>query len=228
VRPLLGARPRERENLTIKLTVVAQLRLSVALEGTHVDAELLDHLELRGDTSANDGACGGLIGEPLCHAGNRIQRLGGERLRRDGPQIRGTVADSERLKSGALPQKSHHGEELRRSGLGQKHGTCRISAQVPALLAAVVVDLQVPGALAAHLEHVPLPQGGQLDRIGPRCGTQRSVILDDDGERRGQSQYHGARSAGEPMRFEPMNCPLAGVGAMMTWTLSDSLSASVF
>src|SRR6185312_4352816 len=121
----------------------------------------------------------------------------------------------------------------------------RLAAHVAAALAPVVVDLEIAGAPTAQLHHVALPERRQLGGRGARRRTQRGVILHHDGER-GGGQHHWPRSAAllpgraagpgavralirfEPMRFEPMNCPGAGVGAMMTWTLSESLSARVF
>ena len=46
--------------------------------------------------------------------------------------------------------------------------------------------------------------------------------------RRGRRIVEALAELWSPMRFEPMNLPAAGSGAMMTCTLSESLSASVF
>ena len=71
-----------------------------------------------------------------------------------------------------------------------------------------------------------------MSSVAPERGAARSAawswttIASDGGER----GNHRGRSGGgtAPTRFEPMNSPAAGVGTMITCTLSESLSASVF
>ena len=118
----------------------------------------------------------------------------------------------------------------------------RIAAQVTTPFEPVVPDLEIATALAADVEQLTLPQPRQLRSARAGCGAQRDAILDHDRQGGGKGNDHcgssvppasgvaatGWAAARVPMRFEPMNCPAAGVGAMMTCTLSESLSARVF
>ncbi len=106
-------------------------------------------------------------------------------------------------------------------GLVEGHRADRLALQVAAPLAAIVVDLQVSGALAADLEHIALPERRKFGGAGFRGGADRGVVLDNNGERRGEGQDHCELSAlvlavadasltepvefFAPMRLEPMN-----------------------
>src|SRR5271156_6213160 len=95
---------------------------------------------------------------------------------------------------------------------------------------------------AADLEHISLPKVRKLGGARAGSNAQCRMVLDHDGERRYEGEHHrapatlavgtAASSAGlalrSPRRLEPINFPAAGSGAMMTCTLSESLSASVF
>jgi hypothetical protein len=170
-------------------------------------AELLHHREVRGDVGMAGVAAGGIACQPLGHGGDRIERLGGERACRRGAQVRRTEADTEGLGARLVTQEAQYGEQLRRVALGNPDRARRLIAQESAALAPVVVDLEVSGALGAHLEHVPLPERLELGGVGARRAAQRRVILRDDRQRRGERQPHQCRSFGGsmPSRFEPMN-----------------------
>src|SRR5580658_2923952 len=88
---------------------------------------------------------------------------------------------------------------------------------------AMVVDHQVAAALAPQFKYIPLPEHGLSRCQLARRGAQRHLVLRDDGKNQGGQLAHLL-----PSKFEPMKPPWVGGAAMMTWTLSESLSAMVF
>src|SRR5205807_350692 len=227
-----------------KLAVITRLYPTIALESPHANAELRDHLEVCGHVGTPRASARRLVGQPLGHPGDRSEGLGGESRCGHGLEIRGAVADPERLKSAALAQEAQHRQQRRRIRLGESHPPDPLAPQVSAPLTPIVVDLEVSRVLATDLEHIPLPERRQLGSARPRRRAECGVVLDHDGESRREGGDHyglpaaaaalagapATRLAGPcvPIRFDPMNCPGGGDGAMMTCTLSESLSASVF
>ena len=153
---LLRAGAGHGQHAAEELAVVAHLYSSVALEALHVNAELLHPLEMRGCVSGAARAPRGYVGQAFGHLRNGIEGLGGERSDRCGFQVGRAVTDAEGLGSRGATQEAQNGEELRRGGLGERHRPHRLAAQVTTPLAMIVVDLEIPGALAPDFDDVPL------------------------------------------------------------------------
>ena len=130
------------------------------------------------------------IGEPLGHAGDRIERLGGECAGRRRLEVCGAVADPERLGASGIAQEAQHRQEGRRIGLAETDRTDRFGFHVAAALTAIVVALEVAGALVPDLEHLALPERRQLGRARTWGGTQRRAVLYYDRERRSKAEQH--------------------------------------
>src|SRR5271163_2395489 len=173
-----------------------------------------------------------MICEPLRHLGDGVEGLGSNGAGRYGLKIRRAVTNSECLESWALAQKTQHGEKFGGSGLRKIDRPGSVPPQVSAPLAAIVVDFEVSGKFAADLEYVSLPETCEFGGARARRSAQRGVVLNHDGERRGECDNHreaptlevravDAASLGftelrSPRRLEPMNVPAAGSGAIIT------------
>src|SRR5258708_14961802 len=105
----------------------------------------------------------------------------------------------------------------------------------------MVVDLQLAGVPAPDLEQFALPQLCVSRGAPGRRGAQCNVVLCDDSEHAhrdgGDGGHHCAPVAtasppcpfgASPISPEAMNRPSVPAGAMITRTLSESLSATVF
>src|SRR5215469_4055433 len=185
-----------------------------------------------------------LIGEPLGHLCDGSEGLGCQGALRHRLQVCRAVTDSQSLRSRAFAQEAHHGQKLRSGSLGELNGSSHIPSEVASPLLTIVVDFEVPSPFAANLEDISLPKSRQLRGARARGRAQHSVILDHDGERCGKRENHRELPASavtpvrvspvrlielwSPRRLEPMNLSAAGSGAMITCTLSESLSARVF
>ena len=190
VRALLRAGAGHGQHAAEKLAVVAHLYSSVALEALHANAELLHHLEMRGCVSGAARASRGFVGQTFGHSRNGIEGLGGERSDRRGFQVGGAVTDAEGLGSRGVTQEAQNGEQLGRGGLGERHRPHRLAAQVAAPLAMIVVDLEIPGALAPDFDDVPLRECRELRGGGARRRAQGGVVQHDDRDRCSEGEDH--------------------------------------
>ena len=73
-----GRRPRKRQNAVEQFAVVADAHPAVALETAHANAELFYDFQVRREIGGMLRAAGGLIGEPLRHLRDGIERLGSD------------------------------------------------------------------------------------------------------------------------------------------------------
>src|SRR5262249_42978382 len=139
---------------------------------------------------------------------------------------------AERLRAGLIAEEVDDGPQRRR-----RRGVERVGPDLPRLdvarpLAAVVVDLEPAAQLAAHLQPVAgrerrLARGGLIGRCGERRGVG-DHDGDGDGEREhGYSSPFCGGGSCLPMRL-PKTLPAVPGGAITTWILSDSFSASAF
>ena len=183
-----------------------------------------------------------LAGQALRHGAQGFQRLDPVRavqaLGRSCFYIRGANGDAERLGARHAAQEAQHRQQLGRLVRRQGEPPDLRRAHETAALARIVPDREVVEPLAAHLERLALREERQRSPRAAGQRPQRRVVLHDDGEalrlcQQGNDERDESKEArhcfGPPPRsVAPMKPESAGGGAMITWILSESLSASVF
>ncbi len=230
-----GQHPAER------LTVVADQPPPFALAVDEADAVAFGNFAMgcQRRISGLSAAERGAPRQPLGHGAERVEHFGAHLRRRRRLEEERHVADAERFHPGRVAHEVDDGAQRGRLGLADAVGAHLGGAHVPGALAPVVPHLQEAAALAAHLQPVAAPQLRLRRRAVVGGGAQHRRVLDDDGGGQHQRQHQSPSTsavsglssctprAACPSSAPAMNPPAWG-GAMITWILSDSLSASVF
>ena len=242
----------ERQHTPERLAVVADARPPLLLEAVELHAVALGHLELRGERrvarafATRADARRREPSRPSSRA--RRRRSAPDRLRRRRSQVERHVPDAERLLPRRVAQVLDERAEPRRRRLVDRVSSARWRGRT---YPGARGGGRRPGGSPAARRALRANRPARARPGGARssCGAARSgdgVLHDerDDDRERGE-EHRSLPALGLALRGVRRSCPSRSAavlseqtpdakkppacgGAMMTWILSDSLSASVF